>query len=123
MSLGCGLDLQIGFLEAGRLDVRVRQALPEIEITLRQFAVPNLVADVGMPEDAACGDIGGSGPYRNRLVLVDENDEFIVPNSTARFLRRANILDLGLSDHRLVVGLVGLRFVPDIDIGFRVGAS
>src|ERR1700730_4621314 len=117
---GCSLYLEVRLFEASRLNIRICQALPVIEKALCDVLVPNRVPDIRVAEDATGRDVGGAGPYGDRLVLVNEYDEFVVPNSGARFLRRAQTFDARLLDHRFVLVLVRLRLIADVNVRTRV---
>ena len=72
-----------------------------------------------MTENPACGNVGRTRPHRDRLVLMDQDNEFVVADSGARSLWLANILDVSLGNHRLVIVLVTLRFVANSNVGAR----
>src|SRR5712691_2812133 len=70
-----------------------------------------------MAENSARGNVGRTRPHRDRLVLMDQDNELVVANSGSRSLWHANILDAGLRNHRLVIILVTLRFIANRDVG------
>ena len=113
----CCFDREIGGLELGRFDGGSGEPFPIVEVALRDLPVPHRVTHVGMAEDAAGGDVGGTGPDRDRDSLVQEHDELVVPDTATRFLRLTKIADAGLGDHRLVDSLVRLRLVADLHVG------
>src|SRR5206468_6999472 len=70
-----------------------------------------------MAENATGRDVSRTGPHRDRFVLMDQDDELVVPDSGSRSLWLANIPDAGLRNHRLVLILITLRFIANRDVG------
>jgi hypothetical protein len=102
------------------MNVLIGKPLPEVEISPGNRRVPQGVTDIGMTKNAPRGNVGRTGPYGDRLFLVNEDDELVMPDACAGRLGLAETFDASRPDHRLVVVFVGLGLVADVDIGARL---
>ena len=81
--------------------------------------IPNDVPHVGVAKDASVRDVGGTGPDRNGLSILKENDEFIMAYSLTH--RPGNhgmiFIEPGGFDRRLILDLVvTFRVIHDFHI-------
>ncbi len=116
--------------QLGRREV-VRQPLPVVEVFRRHVLVPDDVADVGVAEDAAGGDVRRARPDREGLAALQQDDELVVADALAHGPRddRVVVVEPRGLDGRLVLDLVvALRVVHDLHVrpgldrlGERVG--
>ena len=66
------------FVHQGRpRHVWIREAIPKIQVELRQVFIPNLMSDVRMAEYSARRDIRRSCPHRHGRIFVNQYDELV----------------------------------------------